>query len=85
MTFSMREPGLHPTNQARFVALGLIRSGRANRQERVGDILRLERLGGGFYWLDISGKELRRGDTLADAEELQPTFVKAMREIGRRA
>jgi hypothetical protein len=82
---NMEEPGPRPTDRARYVALGLIRSGRADRQERVGDLLRLERIGGGFYWLDISGRELRRGDTLADAEELQPTFLKAMHEIGQRA
>jgi hypothetical protein len=73
-----------PSATARAIALGLVRTGRADRQERVGDILRLERNSGVFYWLDMSGRELRRGDTLADAEELQPTFLKAMREIGQR-
>jgi hypothetical protein len=46
-------------------------------------VLRLDRIAGGFYWLLMSGRELKQGATLADAEPLQPSFAERMREIGR--
>ena len=80
----MKRSELRPTHTANAVALGLIRTGRArDRRENVGDTLRLERRAGGYYWLDMSGAELRQGEALLGAEPLQPGFVAAMRTAGR--
>ena len=80
----MKVSDTRPTNSANAVALGLIRTGRArNRSERLGDLIRLGRCAGGFYWLDINGSELRQGPMLLGAEPLQATFVAAMMMMGR--
>ena len=61
-----------------------IQAGRArNRRERLDGLIRLERCAGGYYWLDINGGELRQGETLLDAEPLQPSFVATMIAKGR--
>ena len=80
----MKVSDMRPTNSANAIVTGLIRTGRArNRSERLGDLIRLERSAGGFYWLDINGSELRQGPMLLGAEPLQPKFVAAMRTAGR--
>ena len=80
----MKRSAMRLTHTANAVALGLIRTGRArNRSERLGDLIRLERCAGGYYWLDINGGELRQGPMLLGAEPLQPKFVAAMLAKGR--
>jgi hypothetical protein len=76
---------MRPTDSATAtaIAIGLIRSGRAAHSERVGDVLRLSRRGGGYYWISFDGAELRIGETLLDAEPLQSTFTAAMARVGR--
>jgi len=73
---------MRPTDNATAVATGLIRSGRAEHSECVGDELRLARRGG-YYWICTDGTELRLGETLLDAEPLQSTFAAAMARVGR--
>jgi hypothetical protein len=74
---------MRPTDSANAIAAGLIRTGRAARGERVGDVLRLKRHAGGYYWIDFNGTEVRQGAMLLDAEPLQQTFVLAMALSGR--
>lgn len=74
---------MRPTNSATAIATGLIRSGRAVHTERVGDVLRLERRKGGFYWITFDGHDVLRGETLLDAERLQPRFAAALATAGR--
>ena len=51
---------MRPTDSATAIATGLCRTGRAARQgERVGNVLRLARRGGGYYWISFDGAELR--------------------------
>ena len=74
---------LRPSETARAIALGLVRTGRAlDTRVIAGDTLRLGRKAGGFYWLDFNGHELRQGPTLIDAEPLQGGFVAAMKVAG---
>ena len=82
----MKVSDMRPTNSASAIANGLIRTRRArNRSERLGDLIRLERCAGGYYWLDINGGEMRQGETLLNAELLQATFVAAMVAKGQSA
>jgi len=74
---------MRPTNLASEIARGLIRTGRATRSERIGDLLKLDRVNGGSYWLDFLGAELKQGPTLLDAEPLQDSFRLAMALAGR--
>jgi hypothetical protein len=75
---------MRPTDSATAIATGLCRTGRAARQgERVGNVLRLARRGGGYYWISFDGAELRLGETLLDAEPLQSTFTATMARAGR--
>ena len=80
-----QKESMQPTDNATVTAIatGLIRSGRAVHGERVGDVLRLSRRGGGYYWISFDGAELRLGETLLDAEPLQSTFTAAMARVGR--
>jgi hypothetical protein len=80
----MREEDMRPTDNAAAIAAGLCRTGRAApHSERVGNVLRLARRGGGYYWISFDGAELRLGETLLDAEPLQSTFTAAMARVGR--
>ena len=80
----MKVSDMRPTDSAAAIVTGLIRTGRArNRSERLGDLIRLERCAGGYYWLDINGGELLQGPMLLGAEPLQPKFVAAMLAKGR--
>jgi hypothetical protein len=80
----MQKEDMRPTDTASAVAAGLCRTGRAARRtERVGNVLRLARRGGGYYWISFDGAELRLGETLLDAEPLQSTFAAAMARVGR--
>ena len=46
-------------------------------------MLRLKWRRGGFYWIELNGRGVRRGKTLLKAEELQPKFIDAMERAGR--
>lgn len=76
---------MRPSDSATAIATGLIRTGRAAHTERVGDVLRLDRHAGGYYWIEIKGTEVRQGLALRDAEPLQSTFVAAMARVGHQA
>jgi hypothetical protein len=81
---AMRKEDMRPTDNATAVAVGLCRTGRAvQHTERVGNVLRLERRGGGYYWISFDSAELRLGETLLDAEPLQSTFTSAMARARR--
>jgi hypothetical protein len=80
----MRKADMGPADNATAVATGLCRTGRAAQHtERVGNVLRLVRRGGGYYWISFDGAELRLGETLLDAEPLQSTFAAVMARVGR--
>ena len=76
-------PAQQLRQSATDIAIGLIRTGRAEHPQRVGNILRLERKAGGYFWISFDGRELRKGLTLVDAEELQDNFRVAMALVGR--
>ena len=69
---------------ANSIARGLLRTERA-----VGIIslehgmLRLKWRRGGFYWIDLDGHRVRRGETLGKSEDLQSKFIDAMERAGR--
>jgi hypothetical protein len=44
--------------------------------------LRVERVGGGFYWLRCDGSVIRRGRDLAEAESFSASFIEAMARLG---
>jgi hypothetical protein len=75
------EPPLSP--RAKAIAEGLIRTDRAAKHG-VFDrgMLRIECLGGGFYWIALNGSRLLRGARLPTADELQPKFIEAMERAG---
>jgi hypothetical protein len=83
MAYYVPSASMPPTNSATAIATGLIRTGRAVHTERVGDVVRLSRRGGGYYWITFDGAEVRQGLTLLDAEPLQSTFIAAMARVGR--
>lgn len=66
---------------------GLIRSGKVHvmppgaANVRHG-YMRVERVGGGFYWLRCDGSVIRRGRDLAEAESLSAGFIEAMARLG---
>ena len=82
---TMTKPTIRPTDNATAIATGLIRTGRAAHTERVGDVLRLERRAGGYYWINFDGAEVRQGLALGDAEPLQMSFAAAMARLGHPA
>lgn len=82
---TMTKPTIRPTDNATAIATGLIRTGRAAHTERVGDVLRLERRAGGYYWINFDGAEVRQGLALGDAEPLQMSFAAAMARVGHPA
>jgi hypothetical protein len=70
--------------RAKAIATGLIRTARAGKHgvfER--GILKLERRGGGYYWISLNGDRILSGNRLFDADELQPKFIDAMERAGR--
>ena len=75
------EPSISP--RAKAIAEGLIRTDRAGKHGVYDQgMLRLERRGGGFYWIALNGSRLFRGVRLPTADELQPRFMDAMEQAG---
>jgi hypothetical protein len=75
----------HLEPRGKFVLRGLIATGRAPRpagQQPENGLLKLTRTAGGHFWLSLDGETLLAGDTFAEAEELQPSFVELMARIG---
>jgi len=72
-----------PNSRAAAISKALIRTGRAANPKRMHGFVYLEARAGGFYWIADNGFRILRGDSLADAEDLQPTFVEAMARSGR--
>ena len=71
------EPAL--SARGRAIATGLIRSKRADSRGVFDNgMLRLDRKGGGYYWISLNGARLLKGDKIFDADELQPGFADAM-------
>ena len=69
--------------RAKAIADGLIRTDRAGKHGIYDQgMLRLERRGGGFYWIALNGSRVLRGNALFNADELQPNFTEAMAEAG---
>ena len=69
--------------RAKAIAEGLIRTDRAGKHGVYDQgMLRLERRGGGFYWIALDGSRLLRGARLPTADELQPRFIGAMKDAG---
>jgi hypothetical protein len=69
--------------RAKAIAEGLIRTDRAGKHGIYDQgMLRLERRGGGFYWIAFNGSRLLRGSQLPTADELQPNFADAMQSAG---
>jgi hypothetical protein len=66
---------------------GLIRSGKVHvmppgaANVRHG-YMRVERVGGGFYWLRCDGSVIRRGRDVTEAEALSDAFRDAMEGLG---
>ena len=73
------------TNAAKAIARGLILSGRGRRQQDIDGYICLQRVRGGWYFVARGGRELRAGETLDEAEVLQPSFVAAMLAAGQSA
>jgi hypothetical protein len=72
------------STRARAIAEGLIRTRRAGYSGVIDrDMLKLECLSGGFYWISLNGSRLLRGARLPTAEDLQPKFIDAMERAGR--
>jgi len=72
-----------PNRRAMVISKSLVTTGRAANPKRMAGYIYLEARAGGFYWVTEDGFHILRGDSLADAEDLQPTFVEAMAR-GRR-
>ena len=72
-----------PSRRAVMMSTGLIITGRAASPKRIDGFICLEALAGGFFWVAYDGSRLLRGESLADAEELQPTFAEAMVRAAR--
>jgi hypothetical protein len=69
--------------RAKAIAEGLIRTDRAGKHGKYDQgMLRLERRGGGFYWIALNGSRLLRGAQLPTADELQPRFTEAKEMAG---
>jgi hypothetical protein len=64
---------------------GLIRSGRASSAEPVDAYIRLTGKTRDHYFVAHDGSEVLRGETIEEADELQPGFVDAMERAGRMA
>ena len=79
------EPSEHAMSErATVIARGLVRTGRAAKGIRPGqDMVRLQCLNGGFYWISLDGSQVLRGSTLMAADELQAKFRDAMERAGR--
>ena len=60
-------------------------TGRAANPGKLSGFTVLEARAGGFYWVSNDGQRLSRGDSLADANDLQPTFVEKMVRAGNKA
>jgi hypothetical protein len=70
--------------RATFVARGLLRTERASGTPSIEyEMLRLDRRGGGYYWITFEGTQLYRGRSFFRADELQPKFIDAMERAGR--
>jgi hypothetical protein len=79
------EPSEHAMSErATAIARGLVCTGRAAKGIRPGqDMVRLQCLTGGFYWISLDGSQVLRGSTLMAADELQAKFRDAMERAGR--
>jgi hypothetical protein len=67
---TLTEPMISP--RAKAIAEGLIRTDRAGKHGVYDQgMLRLERRGGGFYWIALNGSRLLRGDRLTGAASIR--------------
>jgi len=72
-----------PSRRALMISNGLVMIGLAGSPTRVDNFIRLDAERGGSYWVAYDGSRLLWGETLADAEELQPKFVERMVRAAR--
>ena len=81
MTEKSSEPVI--SERATRIVRGLIVSKRAvGVITTEGGHLRLKCRAGGYYWIGLDGWEVRRGETLTKADQLQPKFFDAMERAG---
>jgi hypothetical protein len=71
--------GLRATGRA------VVRRGQLEIDGQYGQYVRIDRLEGGYFWIDRNGERLLRGTDFADLDELQPSFVDAMATAGAKA
>ena len=72
------------SERTRAIAKGLLNTERAGALvEQDNDMLRLECLSGGYYWISIDGSRVLRGATISEADDLQAKFIDAMERAGR--
>jgi hypothetical protein len=80
-------PEYRLSDRGNAVLAGLVKSGKVHvtppgaANVRHGH-MRLERVGGGFFWLAVDGSVIRRGRDLAESEQLADGFVRKMAELG---
>lgn len=70
-------------HRAGVISKGLVATRRAANPRPMEGFIFLEARAGGFYWVAEDGLRILRGNDLADAQDLQPTFVEAMLRAGR--
>ena len=74
-----------PSPRAKAIATGLVRSGRAAKFQVSGGFVRADGIGSAIYWITGDGTRVLRGDTVDNADELQPGFIEAMTRAGSEA
>jgi hypothetical protein len=75
------------SDRALCIVAGLVKSGRIHVMPPGSmtfwrGYARLDRAGGGHYWVSCAGDVIRRGRDVTEAEALSPGFVSAMERLG---
>jgi len=87
ITLGNRMPEHRLSDRGNAVIAGLVKAGKVHitppgaANVRHGH-MRLERVGGGFYWIRCDGSRVLRGRDLAESEQLADGFVQKMAELG---
>src|SRR5258708_8828506 len=76
---------MRTTNAARRICAVLISTRSAERQvAETDDLIVLNRVGGGRYFVYTSGRAVNQGPSLADSWPMGPNFLQAMAALGKR-
>jgi hypothetical protein len=62
-----------------------VRRGSLELDGQYGQYVRIDRVDGGYFWIDRNGERLLRGEDADDLDELQPGFVQKMERAGARS